>query len=165
MEQATRQFAERLTRLCNNIKCKGTGYHPLNIISGEIDKEIIELKQLAGHLSSAEFQSKVVARIQDLEAAEGTIPELCQSDKGYILKIGLTPLSMYDKDLWAMPFPQLFPYRGGVFGIARQTPLRFREWASMLLLRTELVSDVVHSSISNVWRDHMPDIAGFTSCP
>ena len=119
VEQVTRQFAERLTRHWNNINGKGTGDHPMNIISGEIDKEIIELKQLAGHLSSVEFQSKVGACIQDLEVAEGTILELCQSDKGYILKIGLTPLSMYDKDLWAMSFPQLFPYGDGVFGIAR----------------------------------------------
>ena len=55
-----------------------------------------------------------------------------------VVHTGERPLSMYDPPLWAMCFPDCFPYGDGVFGLPRETPLTFQQWTRLLFLREEL---------------------------
>ena len=58
--------------------------------------------------------------------------------EAYVVHTGKRPLSMYDPPLWAMCFPDCFPYGDGVFGLPRETPLTFQQWTRLVFLREEL---------------------------
>ena len=82
-----------------------------------------------------------------MDAAEGA----SRSSTGkwvQVVHTGSDTLSMYSPEFYQKCFPELFPYGDGVYGLPRDTPLTFREWASYLLARVELeyeISDVATS--------------------
>ena len=59
----------------------------------------------------------------------------------YVRKTGGQPLTFWEPDYWSKSFPWLFPYGDGVYGLSRRTAVNFQQWASLMLLRTELVYD------------------------
>jgi hypothetical protein len=49
--------------------------------------------------------------------------------------------------MWAMCFPDCFPYGDGVFGLPRAETLTFQQWSSMLMEREELSYNVTRESM------------------
>ena len=55
---------------------------------------------------------------------------------------------MYNAPLWAMCFPDCFPYGDGVFALPRENPLTFQQWLRLVFLREELSYSVDEDTIS-----------------
>ena len=81
----------------------------------------------------------------DSSGQEGPARSPCEQ---YRIHTGSQPLSMYGAPIWAMCFPDCFPYGDGVFGLPRATPLTFQQCAGMHLLREELDYHVTAKTIA-----------------
>eukprot|EP00438_Fugacium_kawagutii_P022436 Skav232863 [mRNA] locus=scaffold2451:177362:177739:- [translate_table: standard] len=81
-----------------------------------------------------------------MDHAEGTQTSVDGRRSVQVVHTGSVPLSMYSPEYWQKGFPEMFPYGDGVYGIARDSSLTFREWASHLLERSELEYEVPAAS-------------------
>ena len=152
--RAAQEFAAKLELLMQQIN----GGSSAGTIQGEVQSMI----ELARTLGTDEYLKKMDELIRSMDHAEGkpesrsTELHARKDDGAYILYTGRRPLSMYDKELWQKAFPHLFPYGDGVFGIVRETPMTFQQWATMMLLRTELEYQVPPDDPSAGFRSKCP---------
>ena len=98
--------------------------------------DLKDATQLIGH---EEFQKKLDNLLKSMAEAEGLPFDARQANGKYVIHTSKKPLSMYEPELWQKAFVHLFPYGDGVFALQRRNMLTFKQWATMLLLRTELV--------------------------
>ena len=127
----------------------------------KLHKEFAELWNMAG---GSTHDAKGKSRVHDLQTAARALKskefkeglkeasrkaEIAESGTGtsdptetYVIHTSNKPLSMYEAPLWAMCFPDCFPYGDGVFGLPRETPLTFQQWMQLLILREELAYSI-----------------------
>ena len=140
VERCCKEFAAKLQLLAARAQRLGGS-------DDAVEQELISLKGLAETMSKADLQAKLDELVQQMDAAEGAT----HSSTGkwvQVVHTGSDTLSMYSPEFYQKCFPELFPYGDGVYGLPRDTPLTFREWASYLLARVELeyeISDVATS--------------------
>ena len=95
MEEATREFSERLNRLYSKANIRKRISASTAIQDYDMDAESAELQCLAQEMASADFISRMEDRMAKAEhVVSGDIPAI-ETEKGYILKTGQTPLLMY----------------------------------------------------------------------
>eukprot|EP00438_Fugacium_kawagutii_P027137 Skav222436 [mRNA] locus=scaffold1766:1431:1835:+ [translate_table: standard] len=102
-----------------------------------------------------------------MDHAEGTQTSVDGRRSVQVVHTGSVPLSMYSPEYWQKCFPEMFPYGDGVYGIARDSSLTFREWASYLLERSELEYEVPSASdgpemMTKDWGDFVAIIVLFS---
>ena len=140
VERCCKEFAAKLQLLAARAQRLGGS-------DDAVEQELTSLKALAETMSKADLQAKLDELVQQMDAAEGAT----RSSTGkwvQVVHTGSDTLSMYSPEFYQKCFPELFPYGDGVYGLPRDTPLTFREWASYLLARVELeyeISDVATS--------------------
>ena len=111
-----------------------------------------DLQTAARALKSKEFREGLKEASRKAEIAEsGT--GTSDPTEAYVIHTSNKPLSMYEAPLWAMCFPDCFPYGDGVFGLPRETPLTFQQWMHQLILREELAysiddEETIHLAVS-----------------
>eukprot|EP00435_Cladocopium_sp_Y103_P040571 s119_g11.t1 len=88
-------------------------------------------------MSQADLQSKLDELVKQIESAE-TGSAASSGKWVQVVHTGTDILSMYSAASYQKCFPALFPYGDGVYGLPRDSPLTYREWASYLLMRVEL---------------------------
>ena len=104
------------------------------------------LQQATRELLPARVSDKIIqaANEGDVGVHSGKVKLPCEA---YAVNTGSTPLSMYTAPMWAMGFPDCFPYGDGVFGLPRAEPLTFQQCADMHLIREELSYSVTRESM------------------
>ena len=129
VERCCKEFAAKLTLLASRAQRVGG--------VDDLEEQLTSLKSLAETMSKAELQAKLDDLVTQIEAAESGAAT--SSGKWVqVVHTGSSTLSMYSCEFYQKCFPELFPYGDGVYGLPRDAPLTFREWASYLLDRVEL---------------------------
>ena len=129
VERCCKEFAAKLSLLAARAQRAGG--------VDDLQEQVTNLKSLAETMSKADLQAKLDDLVAQIEAAESG----AATSGGKWVQVvytGSGPLSMYSCEFYQKCFPELFPYGDGVYGLPRDTPLTFREWASYLLDRVEL---------------------------
>ena len=133
VERCCKEFAAKLSLLASRAQRVGG--------VDDVEEELSSLKSLAENMSKADLQAKLDDLVKQIDAAEAGA---ATSSGKYVQVVhtGTETLSMYSCEFYQKCFPELFPYGDGVYGLQRDTPLTFREWASYLLERVELEYEV-----------------------
>ena len=133
VERCCKEFAAKLSLLASRAQRVGG--------VDDVEEELSSLKSLAENMSKADLQAKLDDLVKQIDAAEAGAST--SSGKWVqVVHTGTATLSMYSCEFYQKCFPELFPYGDGVYGLQRDTPLTFREWASYLLERVELEYEV-----------------------
>lgn len=134
VERCFREFAAKLKLLMSRQQGRER--------TMDFDAEVESFRRLAESMSSAELQAKLDALVAQMDSTQGATesPDLKTVQ---VVHTASKPLSMYSAEYWQKCFPELFPYGDGVYGLVRDAPLTFREWAGYLLERAELEYDAV----------------------
>ena len=132
VERCIKEFAAKLEMLVRSRKDGRGGKH-----GGE---ELSDFRHLATQMSSAQLQAKLDAMVAEMDRVDNLAQQAASADSKQVQVVhtGSVPLSMYSPEYWQKCFPLLFPYGDGVYGVVRDTPLSFRDWARYCLTRTEL---------------------------
>ena len=144
VERVLKEFAAKLKLLMSRGGGPGSN-------SEIFEKDMDSFRRLAESMSAADLQDKLNKLVAQMDHAEGLRPMSDGRKAVQVVHTGSVPLSMYSPEYWQKCFPEMFPYGDGVYGILRDAPLTFREWASYLLERTELEYDDEESGVE-AWR-------------
>ena len=144
VERVLKEFAAKLKLLMS----RGGGHGSNSEI---FEKDMDSFRRLAESMSTADLQDKLNKLVAQMDHAEGLRPMSDGRKAVQVVHTGSVPLSMYSPEYWQKCFPEMFPYGDGVYGILRDAPLTFREWASYLLERAELEYDDEESGVE-AWR-------------
>ena len=138
VERCFREFAAKLKLLMSRQQGRER--------TMDFDAEVESFRRLAESMSSAELQAKLDALVAQMDSTQGATesPDLKTVQ---VVHTASKPLSMYSAEYWQKCFPELFPYGDGVYGLVRDAPLTFREWAGYLLERAELEYDAVDPTV------------------
>ena len=134
VERCFKEFAAKLKLLMGRQQGEGRGM----VFETEVDS----FRRLAESMSSADLQAKLDKLVREMDIAEGNGSGEGNRKTVQVVHTGSVPLSMYSPEYWQKCFPELFPYGDGVYGLVRDTPLTFREWACYFLERAELEYEI-----------------------
>lgn len=134
VERVLKEFAAKLKLLMSRRGSSG---------GQTFDQDMDSFRRLAESMSAAQLQEKLNKLVAQMDHAEGGHVSVDGRKSVQVVHTGTVPLSMYSPEYWQKCFPEMFPYGDGVYGIVRDTPLTFREWAAYLFERAELEYEVV----------------------
>ena len=133
VERVLKEFAAKLKLLMSRRGSSG---------GQTFDQDMDSFRRLAESMSAAQLQDKLNKLVAQMDHAEGVQASVDGRKSVQVVHTGTVPLSMYSPEYWQKCFPEMFPYGDGVYGIVRDTPLTFREWAAYLFERAELEYEV-----------------------